>query len=146
MRQASIGGTCNEKDLSLHMQHTLARKAELFERTLFFPLSVTQLSLQWLILTLFLSQKLFNFYTTIISFRNVFLRRETAPPPPQSPPWVLRESFLTTFCPIRSASIVNTVTNSIDPPNPRAALAPYICELCWGISHSQTLDKQITRK
>ena len=41
MRQASIGGTCNEKDLSLHMLHTLARKAELLERTLFFPIGQT---------------------------------------------------------------------------------------------------------
>ena len=133
MRQASIGGTCNEKDLSLFVSsHMLA-----------------QLSLQCLILRLFLSKKLFNFYTTMISFRNDILRSETTPPPPhppKSPPRVLSESFLTTFCPIRSASIVNTVTNSIDPPNPKAALAPYICELCWGISHSQTLDKQITRK
>ena len=132
MRQASTGGTCNEKDLSLFVSsHMLA-----------------QLSLQCLILRLFLSKKLFNFYTTMISFRNDILRSETTPPPhpPKSPPRVLSESFLTTFCPIRSASIVNTVTNSIDPPNPKAALAPYICELCWGISHSQTLDKQITRK
>ena len=131
MRQASIGGTCNEKDLSLFVSsHMLA-----------------QLSLQCLILRLFLSKKLFNFYTTMISFRNDILRSEpTPPPPPKSPPRVLSESFLTTFRPIRSASIVNTVTNSIDPPNPKAALAPYICELCWGISHSQTLDKQITRK
>lgn len=34
MRQASIGGTCNEKDLSLFVSlHMLARKAGLFERT-----------------------------------------------------------------------------------------------------------------
>ena len=42
IRRASIGGTCNEKDLSLFVPlHMLARNARLFEGTLFFPIGQT---------------------------------------------------------------------------------------------------------
>ena len=48
--------------------------------------------------------------------------------------------ILTTLSPIRSASIVNTVTSNVEPPTPNVTLAPYICVLCGGMSHSQTLQ------
>ena len=57
----------------------------------------------------------------------------------------MQYSSLTTLSPIRSASIVNTVTSNVEPPTPNVTLAPNISVLCGGMSHSQTLREELAQ-